>query len=124
MFDTGTVLVSWSMSILVRSIFISSLSYKFEIVLKLVHALFPATKLDITKAFDTVDWAFLLQILIKLGFSPRWTTMVVGLLSTASTRVVVNCVADDLIYHRHGPLSHFLRLGDGGASPSPAEGRL
>ncbi|KAM0906301.1 hypothetical protein ACQ4PT_016864 [Festuca glaucescens] len=64
-------------------------------------------KLDITKAFDTVDWAFLLQIMTKLGFGPRWTTMVVGLLSTASTRVLVNGAAGDLIYNRRG-----LRQGD------------
>ncbi|KAM0829122.1 hypothetical protein ACQ4PT_067074 [Festuca glaucescens] len=64
-------------------------------------------KLDITKAFDTVDWAFLLQIMIKLGFGPRWTVMVVGLLSTASTRVLVNGAAGDLIYNRRG-----LRQGD------------
>jgi hypothetical protein len=37
-------------------------------------------KLGIRKAFDTVDWAFLLQIMRKLGFGPRWTTMVVALL--------------------------------------------
>lgn len=64
-------------------------------------------KLDITKTFDTVDWAFLLQIMTKLGFGPRWTTMVVGLLSTASTRVLVNGAAGDLIYNRRG-----LRQGD------------
>jgi hypothetical protein len=64
-------------------------------------------KLDITKAFDTVDWAFLLQIMIKLGFGPRWTAMVVGLLSKASTRVLVNGAAGDLIYNRRG-----LRQGD------------
>jgi hypothetical protein len=64
-------------------------------------------KLDITKAFDTVDWSFLLEVLTKLGFGPKWISMVVGLLSTASTRVLVNGVAGDLIYNRCG-----LRQGD------------
>ncbi|KAM0866543.1 hypothetical protein ACQ4PT_042573 [Festuca glaucescens] len=64
-------------------------------------------KLDITKAFDMVDWAFLLHILAKQGFGPQWISMVVGLLNTASTRVLVNGVAGDLIYNRHG-----LRQGD------------
>jgi hypothetical protein len=43
----------------------------------------------------------------KLGFGPRWTTMVVGLLSTTSTRVLVNGATGDLIYNRRG-----LRQGD------------
>ncbi|KAM0826330.1 hypothetical protein ACQ4PT_068946 [Festuca glaucescens] len=64
-------------------------------------------KLDITKAFDTVDWAFLLEVLAKLGFGHRWITMICGLLGTASTRVVVNDIAGGLIYNRRG-----LRQGD------------
>lgn len=29
-------------------------------------------KLDIAKAFDTVSWPFLLQILSHIGFGPKW----------------------------------------------------
>jgi hypothetical protein len=64
-------------------------------------------KLDITKAFDTVDWAFLLEVLTKLGFGRRWISMVCGLLGTTSTRVVVNGVPGGLIFNRRG-----LRQGD------------
>jgi mannosylglycoprotein endo-beta-mannosidase len=64
-------------------------------------------KLDITKAFDTVDWAFLLDVLTRLGFGRIWTSMVCGILGTASTRVLVNGVAGDLIYNQRG-----LRQGD------------
>jgi hypothetical protein len=64
-------------------------------------------KLDITKAFDTVDWAFLLDVMVKLGFGRRWISLICGLLGTASTRVVVNGVAGDLIFNRRG-----LRQGD------------
>jgi hypothetical protein len=64
-------------------------------------------KLDITKAFDTVDWAFLLEVLTKLGFGRRWISMVCGLLGTASTRVVVNGAPGGLIFNRRG-----LRQGD------------
>jgi mannosylglycoprotein endo-beta-mannosidase len=70
-------------------------------------------KLDITKAFDTVDWAFLLDMLAKLGFGHSWISMVCGLLGTASTHVVVNGAASDLIYNRRSlqqgdPLSPLL----------------
>jgi mannosylglycoprotein endo-beta-mannosidase len=64
-------------------------------------------KLDITKVFDMVDWSFLLEVLAKLGFGRRWISMICGLLGTASTPVVVNGVAGNLIYNRRG-----LRLGD------------
>jgi hypothetical protein len=59
-------------------------------------------KLDITKAFDTVDWAFLLDVLTNLGFGRCWISMVCGLLGTTSTPVLVNGVVGDLIYNRCG----------------------
>jgi hypothetical protein len=70
-------------------------------------------KLDITKAFDTVDWAFHLDMMVKLWFGRRWISMICGLLGTASTRVVVKRVAGDLIFNRRGlrqgnPLSPLL----------------
>ncbi|KAM0913456.1 hypothetical protein ACQ4PT_012157 [Festuca glaucescens] len=64
-------------------------------------------KLDITKAFDTVDWAFLLEVMSRLGFGRKWTSMVGGLLSSASTHVLVNGQAGALIFNRRG-----LRQGD------------
>jgi hypothetical protein len=74
-----------------------------------------------------VDWAFLLEVLSKLGSGRHWTSMVCGLLGTASTRVVVNGVAGALIFNRHGlrkgdPLSPpTLRLGYGHPSPAYQE---
>jgi hypothetical protein len=52
-------------------------------------------------------------MLAKLGFGHSWISMVCGLLGTASTHVVVNGVASDLIYNRRGlqqedPLSPLL----------------
>lgn len=64
-------------------------------------------KLDISKAFDTVDWAFLIQVLIRMGFGRRWTTWICGLFSTATTRVLVNGVPGRTICHVKG-----MRQGD------------
>jgi hypothetical protein len=29
-------------------------------------------KLDISKAFDTMNWSYLIDIMVHLGFGPRW----------------------------------------------------
>lgn len=64
-------------------------------------------KLDITKAFDTVSWAFLLEILTYLGFGWRWRTLLCNLFNTSSTRVLLNGEPGQQIRHRRG-----LRQGD------------
>ena len=61
-------------------------------------------KLDI---FDSVSWGFLFQILRKMGFEPRFCELVAILLSTASTRVLLNGEPGPPIWHRRG-----LRQGD------------
>jgi mannosylglycoprotein endo-beta-mannosidase len=64
-------------------------------------------KLDITKAFDSTSWAFLLEVLTKLGFGSRWRDMICGLLSTSYTQVLLNGIPGEGILHRRG-----LRQGD------------
>jgi len=70
-------------------------------------------KLGISKAFDSVSWAFLLETLQHLGFGPRWRSILCLILSTASTRVLLNGEPGDYIHHRRGlhqgdPLSPML----------------
>ena len=64
-------------------------------------------KLDITKAFDSVSWSFLLEVLGKLGFGSRWRDILCGLLVSSSTQVLLNGTPRDFIQHRRG-----LRQGD------------
>lgn len=52
-------------------------------------------KLDLKKAFDSVRWDYLLDLLNHLGFPPRFRGWVSALLSTASSRVLLNGVPGD-----------------------------
>ena len=64
-------------------------------------------KLDITKAFNSVSWPFLLEIMKHLGFGPVWCDIISGLLASASTQVLLNGSPGETILHRRG-----LRQGD------------
>jgi hypothetical protein len=64
-------------------------------------------KLDIARAFDSVSWGFLMEVLQKIGFGPRFRELVSLLLATASTRVLLNGEPGPPIWHRRG-----LRQGD------------
>jgi hypothetical protein len=47
-------------------------------------------KLDLQKAFDSVSWEFLLEVLEAKGFGTKWRDWIACLLLLASTRIVVN----------------------------------
>jgi hypothetical protein len=72
-------------------------------------------KLDISKAFDSVSWSFLLELLQHLGFGRTWCNLICLLLSTSSTRIVINGDPGEFISHRRGfwqgdPLSPMLSI--------------
>ena len=64
-------------------------------------------KVGIAKAFDTVSWAFLLELLEFMGFSRRWRDWLSALLSTASTKILLDRRPGNRICHARG-----LRQGD------------
>ena len=59
-------------------------------------------KLDIAKAFDSMRWDYLLDVLQRRGFPPRWRAWVSLLFSTASSRVLLNGVPGLEILHGRG----------------------
>jgi hypothetical protein len=64
-------------------------------------------KLDISKVFDSVSWAFLLEVLNHLGFGNTWCNLISDLLTTSTTRVLLNSELGATIKHQRG-----LRQGD------------
>ncbi|KAK1668555.1 hypothetical protein QYE76_056714 [Lolium multiflorum] len=64
-------------------------------------------KLDIRKAFDNVRWDYIVDLLQKRGFPSRFRNWIVALLTTSSSRVLLNGVAGLPIRHGRG-----LRQGD------------
>jgi hypothetical protein len=64
-------------------------------------------KLDISKAFNSVRWDYLISLLGNLGFPVRWIDWVATILYTSSSRVTINGVPNPPIRHGRG-----LRQGD------------
>jgi hypothetical protein len=64
-------------------------------------------KIDIAKAFDTVSWTFLLDVLRHMGFGQRWRDWISAILSTSSTKILLNGRPGRRICHARG-----LRQGD------------
>jgi hypothetical protein len=64
-------------------------------------------KLDIYKAFDSVSWEFILELLKRHGFPPLFRDWIASLLCTSSSWVLLNSIPGAPIKHGRG-----LRQGD------------
>lgn len=64
-------------------------------------------KIDFAKAFDSVSWDFLLNVMMARGFTTKWIGWIRSLLETSSSRVIVNDEISNYFGHERG-----LRQGD------------